>query len=395
VIARLSIAAAIGLVGCGRSATELQLVDIKRGDLVVGVVVQGELEAVDSTDIKPPPLEIWNFKIASLAPDGAEVKAGDPVVGFDTSEQNRELENMLNEVEAAKKQLAKKRDDAALARREEDLAIANAEAGVRKSALKTATPDDLVATVELEVLKLDERAAQIGLELAKNRAAQARRSDEAAMANLRERLAYVTSRAQRIQDNIAKLEVKAPRAGTVVYPTGWRGEKKKVGDNAWRAEVVLQVVALDKMIGKGEVDEVDISRLAVGQPVSLRLDALPDVQLKGKVTEIARTVQQKSWKDPSKVLELELALEPTTSPLRPGMRFRGEVETERVSGVVLIPVDAVFVTPEGPVAYRARDGEVETVRLELGRRSSSMIEVIRGVAPGDRVSRVDPERGGR
>ena len=70
------------LAACGRKASELQLVDIKRGDLVIGVVVTGELEAVDSTDIKPPPLDIWNFKIASLADDGAEVKAGEPVVGF-------------------------------------------------------------------------------------------------------------------------------------------------------------------------------------------------------------------------------------------------------------------------------------------------------------------------
>jgi multidrug efflux pump subunit AcrA (membrane-fusion protein) len=324
-----------------------------------------------------------------------EVKAGDPVVGFDSSEQARELETMLNEVEAAKKQLAKKRDDAALARREEDLAIANAEAAVRKAALKTTTPDDLVANVDLKVLELDERAAQIGLELAKNRAAQARRSDEAAMENLRERLTYVTGRAERLQANIAKLEIAAPRAGTVVYPTSWRGEKKKVGDNAWRMEVVLQIVGLDKMIGKGQIDEVDISRVAVAQPVSLRLDALPDVQLRGTIAEIARTVQPKSWNDPSKMLELEVALDATTAPLRPGMRFRGEVEAERVPGVVLIPVDAVFVTPDGPVAYRDQDGEVETVRLELGRRSSTMIEVIRGVAPGDRVSRVDPERGDR
>ena len=266
---------------------------------------------------------------------------------------------------------------------------------MRKAALKTATPDDLVATIELEVLRSTSAPRRSSLERARTAPIGEAPSDEAEIATLREQHAYADQPRPGAREEHRQAQIiRAPRAGTVVYPTNWRGEKKKVGDNAWRAEVVLQVVALDKMIGKGEVDEVDISRLAVDQPVSLRLDALPDVQLKGKVTEIARTVQQKSWKDPSKVLELELALDPTTSPLRPGMRFRGEVETERVSGVVLIPVDAVFVTPEGPVAYRDQGGEIETVRLELGRRSSTMIEVIRGVAPGDRVSRVDPDRGG-
>jgi len=386
--------AMLGLA-CGHRSGELQLVEIKRGDLVIGVVVTGELKAVDSTDIKPPAVDMWNFKISSLAPDGVEVKQGQPVAGFDTSEQARELETFMNEVEAAKKKLEKKRDDAALARREEELALANAEAALRKATLKVNTPDELVATVERKAMQLDERGAQLSLELTRNKAAQARRSDDAELASLREKLSYASLRVEQLQKSIAKMEVTAPRAGTVVYPTSWRGEKKKVGDSTWRMEVVLQVVSLDKMIGQGEVDEVDVSRVAPKQPVSVRLDALPDVQLRGQIASIARSVRAKSQADPSKVVELKFGLDPTTAPLRPGMRFRGEVETERVANVVQIPVDAVFVTPEGPVAYRDRGGSVEPVRRELGRRSSTMIEVKTGLEAGDRVSRIDPTRRAR
>jgi len=377
-------------VGCGRRTGELQLVDVKQGDLVIGVVVSGSLEAVDSTDIKPPPVEMWNFKIANLAPDGAEVKDGQSVVGFDTSEQIRELETMQNEVEAAKKKLDKKHDDVALARREQELELANAEATLRKATLKAQTPGELVATVDLEALRLDKRAAEIALELANNKAAQARRSDEAELASLKAKLDYATLRASQLEKYIAKMDVKAPRAGTVVYPTGWRGEKKKVGDTVWRMEVVLQVVGLDKMIGKGEVDEIEMAKVMPKQPVSLRLDALPDVELRGKVSSIAETVRAKSNADPSKVVDIKFALDPTKAPLRPGMRFRGEVEIERVPGVIQIPVDAVFVTPEGPIAFREHDGAVDQVSLTLGKRSSTMIEVTAGLSAGDRVSRVDP-----
>jgi RND family efflux transporter MFP subunit len=387
-----ALALVIAVAACNRHAGELQLVDIKKGDLVVGVVVTGELQAVDSTDIKPPGVGMWNFKISSLAPDGAEVKEGEPVAGFDQSEQIRELATMQNEAEAAKKKLEKKRDDAALARREEDLALANAEANLRKATLKATTPGELIATVELESLKLDEKAAKIQLELAKNKAAQARRSDDAELASLSERYTYASSKVAELMKNIAKMEVKAPRAGTVVYPTSWRGEKKKVGDGAWRMEIILQVVSLDKMIGRGDVDEVDIRRVATGQVVTLRLDALPDAQLRGKVEVIARSVHARSNADPSKVVELKITLDPTKAPLRPGMRFRGEVETERVNDVVLIPADAVFVTPEGAVAYRDNGSGVEKVKLELGKRSATMIQVKSGLAPGDRVSRDDPER---
>jgi RND family efflux transporter MFP subunit len=380
----------VALASCSKLGEEQQLVEIKRGDLIVGVVVTGVLEAVDSTGISPPSVDMWNFKVASLAQDGTDVKQGEPVAGFDTSEQMRELQTMQNEAEAASKKLEKKRDDMALARREEELAIANAEAQVRKLELKTTTPGELIPTVELKALQLDEKSAKIHLELAKNKAVQAKRADEAELASLREKHTYATQRVVQLQQNIAKMQVVAPRAGTVVYPTSWTGEKKKVGDPAWKGETVLQIVSLDKMRANGAVDEVDVARVKTGQAVTLRLDALPDAQLRGKVETIARSVREKTRVDPSKVVEIKVALDPTTSPLRPGMRFRGEIETERVPNVVLIPSDAVFVTAEGPVAYRDGGDGTEEVKLTLGKRSTTMIEVTSGLAPGDRVSRRAP-----
>jgi hypothetical protein len=144
------------------------------------------------------------------------------------------------------------------------------------------------------------------------------------------------------------------------------------------------------MLGDGQVDEVDMARLAEHQPAVLRLDALPDVQLRGSVASIARSVSAKSQTDPSKIVKIKIAIDPTRVALRPGMRFRGQVEIERLRGVVQVPADAVFVTPDGPVAYRRTGGGFERVRLELGGRTATTIEVKSGLAPGDRVSRSDP-----
>ena len=87
---------------------------------------------------------------------------------------------------------------------------------------------------------------------------------------------------------------------------------------------------------------------------------------------------------------LQISLDKTTVPLRPGMRFRGQVETEKLAQVVQVPVEAVFVTADGPVAYRKQGSGVERVKLELGKRSTTEIEVKSGLAPGDLVSRIDP-----
>jgi multidrug efflux pump subunit AcrA (membrane-fusion protein) len=390
----LAVAAALG--ACSRERGELELVDVRRADLVIGVEVTGELAAVDSLDIKPPALyDTWDFKIADLAPEGAEVKSGDPVVAFDPSEQMQRLESLQNDAEAAKKKLDKKRDDAALARRDEQLAIAQAEAALRKASLKTTGDKDLVASVEQKVLELDEQLAKLALDQAKNKAERASKSDAAEIESLAEHHEYLVGRVTELRTNIAKMAVTSPRAGTIVYPTNWRGEKKKVGDSAWRMEAVVQIVGLGKMVGNGEIDEIDIARVAVGQPVSIKLDALPDVQLRGKVQSIAKAVAPKSQADPSNIAKLKLEIDaPPNVPLRPGMRFRGEVETERIANVVQVPAEAVFVTPEGPVAYRADGDGVSPVRLVLGRRNAAAIEVKSGLLPGDRVSRIDPNRSG-
>ncbi|HEY1551474.1 MAG TPA: HlyD family efflux transporter periplasmic adaptor subunit [Kofleriaceae bacterium] len=380
----------IALASCSKQ-NEIQLADVRKDDLVIGVEVTGELAAVDSTDIKPPPLpNVWNFKIASLATEGDEVKQGQPVIAFDASDQIRALEQMQSEADAAQKKLDKKRDDAALARRDDELKIATAEAAYRKAQLEATGSPDLVANINLETLKLDEDTARLALEGAKNHAAESKRSDEQEIAKLSEKSSYAKKRVAELQQNIVAMQVMSPRDGTVVLPMNWQGEKHKVGDGVWKMEDILQIVGLGKMIGNGVVDEVDIARVSVGQTVALRLDALPDVQLAGSVQELAKNVEPKSFTDPSKIVKLKVAIGATKVPLRPGMRFRGNVEVERRPNAIVVPVECVFVKPDGPVAYRKRGQGFERVKLELGKRSASAIEVVKGLEPGDRVARTEP-----
>lgn len=383
--------------GCGPDVAGADLIEIKREVLVIAVEVTGELAAVDSTNVMPPGLpDVWEYKIANLAEEGEEVAAGAPVVGFDASELERELDNMRNEADAALKKLEKRQVDAQLARRDEELRLQEAEAALRKATLKTGAEADRTAAIELRLVEADRKLAEMALERARGRAAQVQRTDASELASLADERAYAAGRVAIIEKNIARMMIVAPRAGTVVYPTGWGGEKKKVGDGVWRMQAVLQIVSLDKMVGRGQIDEVDLARVADGQPVNLRLDALPDVQLHGKVTSIGKNVEAHSKNDPSKVAKVELALDGKGDhPLRPGMRFRGEVETERHPDLLVIPVGAVFVTPDGPVAYRLDGDQLAPVRLELGRRNRTSVEVVRGLAAGDRVSRVDPARSPR
>ena len=195
-----------------------------------------------------------------------------------------------------------------------------------------------------------------------------------------------------IQQTIEAMTVRAPRSGTVIYVTDWRGEKKRVGEQVWRQEKILELPDLASMLARGEVDESDAGRIAERQPVSFRLDAHPDVQYSGRVESIWRTVQQKrGTRNPIKVVRLEVALDETdTARMRPGMRFRGTIEARRLEGVLTVPAYAVFPTDEGPVVYRRGLLGSEAVGVRLGERNDALIEVLEGLSPGDEIAESRP-----
>jgi multidrug efflux pump subunit AcrA (membrane-fusion protein) len=141
------------------------------------------------------------------------------------------------------------------------------------------------------------------------------------------------------------------------------------------------------MTAKGEVDEADAGKVAVGQRVLFKLDAHPDEEFGGTIHDASRTVgQQQGTKDPIKVLKVNITLDHTDPVrMRPGMRFHGTVELGRAKNAILIPRDAVFVTGRGPVAYRRGAFSVTAIPLKLGRENEKSVEVLSGLSASDRV----------
>jgi hypothetical protein len=224
----------------------------------------------------------------------------------------------------------------------------------------------------------------------------ARRADAVTLQALRSKKAAADRRVAEIQAAIDAMSVKAPRPGTVVYATSWRDEKKKVGDSAWRGERILEIPDLTAMKGEGEVDESDAGKLAVGQKVRFRLEAHPDIEFVGKIASIWSTVQRQSWRSPVKVVKLVVQLDATDPrKMRPGMRFRGVIETGRIKNALMVPSDAVFPTETGPVAFREAAVGYTKRALTTGARNETSVEVKSGLEAGDRVARRDLDAAAR
>ena len=361
-------------------------VRVERRDLVIGVEIEGELQAVDSADLGPPALRsVWDFKISFMAPEGTEVAAGEPVLRFDTTRLERQLQEKVAERDSAIKELEKRTTDLEIKRRDLVLERAEAEAQLRRAGLKLAVPGQVTARRELEQARIDGRLAELRLGHARSSLEHLELQGNADLAALAGKRDQAAGRVREIESHIASMTVEAPRPGTVIYKSR-RGDKRKVGDSVWRAERVIQIPDLERMAGEGEVAEADAGRLEQGQRVTLRLDAYPDRRYSGTVSRIHRTVQPKSWRNPQKVVRLEVELDETdVERMRPGMRFRGEVEIERVAETLVVPEEAVFLRPEGTVVVvRSLAGRRE-VFPTFGKRNAGLFAVVSGLEEGDRV----------
>ncbi len=305
-------------------------VRVSRGDLITGIDVTGTLSAVDSGSFGPPQVnDVWEFKISMVAAEGR----------------------------------------------------------LRKAQLKLEGPPDILASKDRKQIELDFGLAKEETESIRQRIASFERAASARIALLTSKQHTADAIVTAAQNTIKAMTIMAPRNGTIVYVTNWRGDKKKVGDTCWRMERVIEIPDLARMVGKGEVDESDAGKVAVGQRVVFNLDAHPDEEFAGTISEASRTVgKRQGTTDPIKVLKVDIKLDRTDpAKMRPGMRFHGTVELARAKNALLIPRNAVFVTDRGPVAYRRGTFSVTAMPLTLGGENEKSVEVLRGLSASDRV----------
>jgi multidrug efflux pump subunit AcrA (membrane-fusion protein) len=360
----------------------------ERGALVIGVDVTGTLRAVESSVLSPPQIrDVWQFKIAMMADEGTEVKTGQPVLAFDPSELQQRLQTKLADLDAARTEVEKKNVDIRVTVSNDRLALAEVEARLRKTRLIADQPGTILSSNDVAKAKLDLELAELEVSLVRRRIDATRRAGDEELGVLQANLTQVESEVRQIQEGIARMQRRAPRDGIVIHVKNWRNERKKVGDTCWVHERIIEIPDLERMEADGEVEEAEAGPIREGQSVSLHLDAHPDHEYRAVVKSITRSVQEKSWRNPLKVVRLTISLEETDPErMRPGMRFRGLVEIDRRDDVTLIPVAAVFRDDGATVAYRRSLTGWRRVPVSLGGRNTDHVEVIEGLDPGDLVS---------
>jgi HlyD family secretion protein len=188
------------------------------------------------------------------------------------------------------------------------------------------------------------------------------------------------------KENLANTNLVAPFEGIVSAVNIQEGAVAPTGLPA------VTLLDTSKLYIEVSVDEIDIGKVAAGQPVSVTLDAYPEVTLRGTVERIAATSANVGGVI---AYQVRVKLNDTGDLLvLEGMTVSVLIQTDIISDRLLIPNWAIRTdqTSNETYVYRIADGVPVRTPITTGERSDTHTVVVSGLAEGDTVALVTETR---
>jgi membrane fusion protein (multidrug efflux system) len=206
-------------------------------------------------------------------------------------------------------------------------------------------------------------------QLARQGAGTQRARDEA-VAQLRTATAAVEVARARLE----KATIRAPFAGTL----GLRNIS--VGRYVNPGETLARLENLDRLNLDFRISERHLNRIATGQSVSVRVDAVPDRQFLARIVAIDPVVDVNG-----RAAMIRAVVDNPDRLLRPGLFARVTVELAAREAAVLVPEAALVPRQSGAILYTVEDGKAVERRVRTGVRHGGEVEIVEGLEPASTV----------
>jgi HlyD family secretion protein len=435
----LTIAAGLGGAGYWywqKTRTNTQLADLivaqaSRGPFDHIVLEQGELESSSNVDVVCKVRARGGANgtaILWVADEGTIVNEGDKIVELDSSSLETSLKEKRIVVISAEAAVAAAEalvEQAKISRQEyleglfqtEERAIqsemAIAEQGLRKAQLALESTQRLVAKGLVKSLQLEADQFAVAnnrnlLEGAENRLKvlqnltrqkmlvqfdSAIDSAEAQMAAAMGALEEEEGDLRDLEDQIKLCTIYAPAAGVVIHANSYssRGGNAEFvvepGAIIRERQTIIRLPDPKKMQVRAKVNESRITLIRQGMPARIRVDAVNNMELLGRVAKVNRYAEPGSWfsssiKQYATIVEI---IDPPDS-IRTGMTAEVQIFVEQLPEAIQVPVQGIY--EHGGKTYsliRKSSTTFETREVSIGATNDKFATVKTGVEPGESV----------
>ncbi|HZH98408.1 MAG TPA: efflux RND transporter periplasmic adaptor subunit [Fimbriimonadaceae bacterium] len=167
-------------------------------------------------------------------------------------------------------------------------------------------------------------------------------------------------------------QVRAPFAGRI------SGQPVQPGTVLGPGGVVARIIGPEGTFFEGEVPEGVIARLRMGSPVSVRVQALGEGSLSGRIAAISPSAS-----NVGRLFRVRVQLSGAEG-VRPGMFATGMVQLRQIPGAIVVPSTAIIRRPDETFVYVVEANKAKRVNVVVGLTQGEWTQV-QGVSTGQLV----------
>ena len=401
--------------------------EVFQGEFVASVNEAGDIESSVNSEIR---CEVKSkgspgTAILDIIPEGTMVKEGQFICQLDDSALKDELTLQRIAVAEDKAALIQAESDLDTAKRvlvefenglyDQEVAklqaeIATAEEAVRRAAEFRRHSENLSrkgyrTKTQLEADKFAEDKAKLDLALAKQNLTVYRdftkdrmiaeykseiKKQEANVEATQYTVELSRNRESELENEVANCHIKAPVDGMVVYAneTDRRGDASFVIEEGALIRDGQPIVMLpdpNQMQVRTKVSDSKINSVAVGDDCLIRVDTDPEKPVKGRVKRIASFPLPRRWYQAPIEYEVFVEITEKSELIRPGLRGKVEMFTERIADVVQAPLSSIVRNEDDYFVFIKRGDLVDARKVEIGVNNDRFIIINKGLKVGDKV----------
>ncbi len=197
---------------------------------------------------------------------------------------------------------------------------------------------------------------------------------------------------EKLTSQVDNCMIRATKPGLVVYATTGghyrsRGEPIEEGSTVRERQEIIKLPDISTLAVAIKVHESVVDKVKVELRATIRIDAFPNMRLTGKVNRVSSFPDASSrWLNPDlKQYETDVSIDGVHANLKPGMSAEVEIRVDTRNDVLQVPVQAVTGRRGKSVVYLVQGEGEEERAVELGESNDKFVEVVQGVAEGDRI----------
>lgn len=317
---------------------------VERRDLEKVIALRGTVKAPVSSEIKS---EVNGRILRILVGPGDVVKKGDLLIELNKSDIQNQIDGETHQIVSTRLRAEKMKLDLG---REKQL--------LDHSLVPQKEYDDMNIDTELALNELDVEAAKL--------------------ASLKEEL--------------SKTSILAPHDGTILKVDVTEGGVIAGAGGVTAGTSLMTLADLSHLEVTSEVNEIDVTQLAVDMPVHLSFDSLPDLKLEGTIRFISPSAIPKEEQKTISIFPLVVSVTKTDPKVKVGLSARIKIPVCHADKALCLPISLVSDDgdEDSSFVYVVENGLPVKRAVTVGIQDAKYIEIKSGLKEGEAVSLTGP-----